>query len=52
MPAKKQKKQLFGAEKLFYLQLEGSPFAMALWAAGKTREKLIAWSQECVWKGK
>ena len=32
----------------FNLQLEGSPFAMALWAAGKAPEKLSACSQECL----
>ena len=30
------------------LQLEGSPFAMALWAAWKAPEKLSACSQECL----
>ena len=38
------KKQLFGAEKLFFnLQLEGSPFAVALWAAGKG-----TWKASCL----
>ena len=30
------------------LQLEGSPFAMALWAAGKAPEKLSACSRKCL----
>ena len=30
------------------LQLEGSPFAMALWAAGEAPEKRSACSQECL----
>ena len=40
----KIKKQLFGARKVFLnLHLEGSPFAMALWAAGKS-----TWNAQCL----
>ena len=42
---RENKKQLFGAWKVvfFNLQLEGSPFAVALWAAGKG-----TWEAQCL----
>ena len=42
-----QKNNFSGSEKLFFeiCQLEGSPIAIALWAAGKAPEKLTACSQ-------
>ena len=45
-----QKNNFSGSEKLFFeiCQLEGSPIAIALWAAGKAPQKLTACSQGCL----